>query len=111
MFKLMGGSMFLSELRVSDFILQVKTPQFWEDLKKQFKLVHGVSVEGPELNSWKNSLPALAEVLSKTSQAVMNSMVYIEYGMPSSSCRADVLLAGIDPAGRRAAIIFELKQW
>jgi hypothetical protein len=101
--------MFLLRLQVNEFI--EKASVLWQNLQEEFKLVHRISAGPAELNAWKNSLPALADVLMKTTDAVKSCSLFIEYGMPSSSCRADILLAGIDPSGHRAAIVIELKQW
>lgn len=62
-----------------------------------------------EINSWKRSLPALAEVLQHPDFA--DDEIFIELLMPISSGRCDVLLTGRDAGGRAAAVIIELKQW
>jgi hypothetical protein len=63
------------------------------------------------MESWKNSYHALASALDGLPAPMQECSVYLEFGMPSSSTRADVLLAGLDPSGKRAAIVIELKQW
>lgn len=63
-----------------------------------------------ERNAWKNSLPALAEVLCDADLGEVE--VLIEYQMPFSTLRADVVLAGTHPeSGRPSYVVVELKQW
>ncbi|MFB8352077.1 DNA/RNA helicase domain-containing protein [Streptomyces niveus] len=63
-----------------------------------------------ERRAWRNSLPALAEVLCDAGLDEVH--VLIEHQMPLSSLRADAVLAGTHPAtGQPAYVVVELKQW
>ncbi|MEV6726137.1 DUF2075 domain-containing protein [Streptomyces xanthochromogenes] len=63
-----------------------------------------------EIRSWRNSLPALASVL--TDAALQHVEVLIEYQLALSSLRADVVLAGWHPqTSQPSYVIIELKQW
>lgn len=69
---------------------------------------HGVSRQ--EVRSWKESLLAMARVLNDDS--IPGSCgVAVEYGIPQTSKRIDMLLSGRDDAGRDNLLIIELKQW
>ena len=69
---------------------------------------HGVSRQ--EVRSWKESLLAMAKVLND--DAIPASCgVAIEYGIPQTSKRIDLLLSGRDDVGRDNLLIIELKQW
>lgn len=62
-----------------------------------------------EVRSWKNSLRAMAGVL--TSAGLRDNGVLIEYQLPLTSKRLDFILTGVDHTSREHAIIVELKQW
>lgn len=69
---------------------------------------HGVS--RAEVRSWKESLLAMAKVLND--DAIPGECgVAVEYGIPQTSKRIDMLLSGTDDAGRHNLLIVELKQW
>lgn len=69
---------------------------------------HGVSRQ--EVRSWKESLLAMAKVLND--DAIPASCgVAVEYGIPQTAKRIDMLLSGRDEAGRENLLIVELKQW
>lgn len=69
---------------------------------------HGVSRQ--EVRSWKESLIAMAKVLNDAA-IPEDCGVAVEYGIPQTSKRIDMLLSGRDDAGRDNLIIVELKQW
>lgn len=69
---------------------------------------HGVSRQ--EVRSWKESLLAMARVLNDDTIPA-NCGVAVEYGIPQTSKRIDLLLSGRDEAGRDNLLIIELKQW
>jgi hypothetical protein len=70
----------------------------------------GRRVAPNEVRSWKESLQAMSKVLND--DAIPDDTgVAVEYGIPQTSKRVDVLLSGRDEAGRAKLIIMELKQW
>src|ERR1700753_2511169 len=63
-----------------------------------------------EQKSWQRSLPVLAHDLMDA--GLGNVEMLIEYQLPLTSRRADVVLAGGDRrTGRDAYVVVELKQW
>ncbi|GAA4208126.1 DUF2075 domain-containing protein [Actinocatenispora rupis] len=63
-----------------------------------------------EFRSWEKSLPILAHDLLDAGLGDVE--VLIEYQLPLTSKRADVVLAGVDPTtGQDSFVIVELKQW
>jgi hypothetical protein len=62
-----------------------------------------------ELRSWRNSLPALASLLSDAGLGGVE--ILIEYRLPLSSKRVDALLVGTDHEGDISVLVCELKQW
>jgi hypothetical protein len=70
----------------------------------------GRSPSESERKSWRRSLPVLARDL--TDAGLGNIEMLIEYQLPLSSKRADVVLAGVDRrTGGDAYVVVELKQW
>lgn len=65
---------------------------------------------GPsEVESWRNSLRAMAMVL--INGEFDDHGVLLEYELPLSSLRLDCLVTGKDSLGKDNAVIVELKQW
>ncbi|MER7134382.1 DNA/RNA helicase domain-containing protein [Streptosporangium saharense] len=63
-----------------------------------------------EIRSWDRSLPILARDLVDAGLGDVEMLV--EYQLPLTSKRADVVLAGVDPrSGGDVYVVVELKQW
>lgn len=62
-----------------------------------------------EIKSWVNSLNFVKNVLEKT--PLNKNKIIIEYELPYSQKRIDVLLFGKDKQGNDNVVIIELKQW
>ena len=62
-----------------------------------------------EVRSWRNSLRAMAECVNLG--GFDDHGVIVEWQLPLSSKRLDVMLTGHDDASRASAVIVELKQW
>ncbi len=63
-----------------------------------------------EMRSWSGSLPNLAQDLVEA--GLSNVEVMLEYRLPLTSKRADVVLAGRHPrTGAPSYVVVELKQW
>jgi DUF2075 family protein len=70
----------------------------------------GHRVAKTEVRAWKESLLAMAKVLRHES-IPDDCGVAIEYVIPQTAKRIDLLLSGIDELNRSKLIIVELKQW
>ena len=70
----------------------------------------GHRVAKTEVRAWKESLLAMAKVLRHDS-IPDDCGVAIEYVIPQTAKRIDLLLSGIDELNRSKLIIVELKQW
>jgi len=70
----------------------------------------GHRVAKTEIRAWKESLLAMAKVLRDES-IPDDCGVAIEYVIPQTAKRIDLLLSGIDELNRSKLIIVELKQW
>jgi len=70
----------------------------------------GRSPSESERKSWRRSLPVLAHDLVEAGLGEVEML--IEYQLPLTSKRADVVLAGVDRrSGGDAYVVVELKQW
>lgn len=70
----------------------------------------GYGVPPSEIQSWKNSLQYMNNVLT-IGEIPDDAGVAIEYCIPLTSKRIDFILTGIDHNNRDTAVIVELKQW
>lgn len=79
-------------------------------LSEQFRFHVGRSAPPAEIRSWDRSLRVLAEDLHDA--GLHGVEVLVEYKLPLTSKRADVILTGIHPrSGRCSYVVVELKQW
>ncbi|MEU4528025.1 DUF2075 domain-containing protein [Micromonospora ureilytica] len=75
-----------------------------------FLRASGYVVRPAEMRSWRESLSELARHLTEAGLGEIDALV--EYQMPRSSRRVDVILAGTNPTtGQDAYLVVELKQW
>jgi hypothetical protein len=68
------------------------------------------SVSPAEVRSWQNSMLYVRNVLDDEAIPA-DARVSVEYGIPQTSKRIDVIISGQDQEHREAAVIIELKQW
>ncbi|MFE7543643.1 DNA/RNA helicase domain-containing protein [Streptomyces platensis] len=79
-------------------------------LAERFAHVHGYKPGPAEALSWERSIPQLTDVLLDAGLGEIE--VLLEYGLPLTSKRADVVLAGVHPGTQEPSyIVVELKQW
>lgn len=70
----------------------------------------GKRVSQSEISSWRNSLQFMSGVLND-SRIPSKSVVSIEFNVPGTSKRIDIILSGKNSEGLNTAVIIELKQW
>ncbi|GII83987.1 ATP-binding protein [Sphaerisporangium siamense] len=81
-----------------------------ERLAEHLRMTMGITPSQAERRSWDSSLPVLANDLVDAGLGAVEMMV--EYQLPLTSQRADVVLAGVDRrTGEDAYVVVELKQW
>ncbi|MER6240637.1 DUF2075 domain-containing protein [Streptomyces clavifer] len=79
-------------------------------LMENFQHTHGYRPGASEVRSWERSLPALTGALLDA--GLDDVEMLIEYSLPLTSKRADVILAGVHPStGEPSYVVVELKQW
>jgi uncharacterized protein len=95
---------------VEGFISDVLSNDIENIILTTFKEKLGRKVGAPEIASWKNSLTAMALVLTDRSFPALLGIA-IEYCLAPTGRRIDVVLSGLDFNSQNAALIIELKQW
>lgn len=93
----------------AEFIDLCTKGQITELLKREFLNDLGHAARYSEVMSWKSSLPCLAKVLDHAGLEDVGIM--LEYRLPPSGRRVDVLICGVDRHQKRNAVLIELKQW
>lgn len=92
------------------FVHQTFSTDIHEIVHELFMARTGQGVGASEIASWRNSLVSIARVLN-TPAIPDDCGLAIEYGIPQTSKRLDVLLTGRDADDRPSVAIVELKQW
>lgn len=77
-------------------------------IAKMYREIFGMNPTESEANAWKYSLRAVAD--SMHSRRLTDTGVVVEYRLPYSDRRIDVMIMGED-SKRANAVIVELKQW
>lgn len=93
----------------SQFIKDSVLNQIAEKLKTAFFASFRYNPSPGEINSWRNSLRAIAQVFEYS--GLTDNGILLEYQLPMTSKRLDCLICGKDENGKSNAIIIELKQW
>jgi DUF2075 family protein len=84
--------------------------QLAEIIADHLRATTGRTPSESEQKSWRRSLPVLTQDLMEA--GLGNVEMLIEYQLPLTSRRADVVLAGVDRrTGKDAYVVVELKQW
>ena len=102
--------MILYSSRVSDFIEDINNNKITYILEnmKQKELYEGTTIS--EKHSWENSLKYMSEILNQ-SNIPKDCTVSLEYNLPMTSSRIDLMLCGYDIENKKNVLIIELKQW
>ena len=93
-----------------EFSQDVLDNQIEERILESFQFNLGQTTSQSEINSWKNSMMYMNNVLMD--QAIpSNAMISVEFQIPMTSKRIDFIITGRDADQNDNAIIIELKQW
>src|SRR6267378_4355529 len=92
-----------------DFIRDTTRNQIADRLREAFFAYYRYNPSPGEVNSWRNSLRAMKDVLEIAS--LHDHGVLLEYQLPLSSKRIDCMLCGHDVNEAEQAVVVELKQW
>lgn len=89
---------------------QIESGSLVPVLSEQYKHRLGRAAPASEVRSWERSLDALSADLMDAGLGAVEALV--EYQLPLTSKRADVVLAGVHPKqGTPSYVVVELKQW
>jgi uncharacterized protein len=94
---------------IADFVKEAKGISLPGTMLLNFWNHHGYAPSTSEIRSWENSLDALADALQGLQARDIG--VVLEYHLPYSGYRIDVLLAGKTADGANCIMTLELKQW
>jgi hypothetical protein len=78
-------------------------------LREQFWRVFGEQPTAAEVRNWERSIPALLRQL--TDAGLHDVGVLVDYRLPLTSKRANVVLLGRHPRGGPSCVVVENKQW
>jgi DNA replication protein DnaC len=93
------------------FIEDVNNHQIEDVILKKFEERLKRTTGQSEIDSWRDSLPVMSQVLSD-SEIPDNVGVLIEYMIPQSSFRVDFIIIGMNnDEGKENVVIVELKRW
>ncbi len=94
----------------STFLQDANTNDIERIVQGLFQAAYGRNAPDSEVRSWRESLREMAKVLAD--DAIPTDVgVAIEYGIPHTSKRIDMLVSGRNAAARETLIVVELKQW
>jgi len=94
----------------AEFTQDVFSNEIEKKIIDAFELRLGWRAPQAEVDSWKNSMQYMNNVLL-AAKAPEDAGVAIEYRVPLTSKRVDFILSGADQERRDTAVIVELKQW
>jgi uncharacterized protein len=83
--------------------------QLAEKLKTAFFEQYRFNPSPSEVNSWRNSLRAMSQVIQYA--GLEDNGILLEYQLPLTSLRIDCMITGESGKGKQEAVIVELKQW
>ena len=101
--------MFLVRGSVTALAAQVVANRLVPRLTEQFRFRFGYNPSQSEMRSWDRSIPALLDQLAGAGLGEVE--VLLEYQLPLTSKRADVVLVGEHPHGGPSCVVVENKQW
>ena len=99
-------------------LYSAKCHEFYDDIASQtiadkisaaFKVQMGREAPPGEKRAWHNSLTSLHFAAQRA--GLSEQGVIVEYELPMTSRRLDVMFTGADSAGKDSATVIELKQW
>jgi hypothetical protein len=92
------------------FMSHVRESQIDYIIHENFQKKLGRSTGKREIESWKNSMQYMRNVLDD-SEIPSDAKISIECQVPNTSKRIDFIITGQNAANQDCAIVIELKQW
>lgn len=94
----------------NDFLEDVSNNVIHLKVHEAFRAKVGRSVGASEVASWRNSLLFMSQVLADQNIPA-DSKVSIEFNIPGSRKRIDMMVSGTNRSMQSSVVIIELKQW
>ncbi len=94
----------------SEFRQDVRDNRIEELIHEAYLRNLGHSTSKSEIDSWKNSMMYMSNILEDKG-IPDDTGVAIEYKIPQTSKRIDIILTGTNDQNKSTAVIVELKQW
>lgn len=91
------------------FIEDTVTNRITDKLKTSYFDYLGREPSPGEARSWQNSLPHVCALMQYS--GLLDQGVILEYRLPRTSQRLDLMMTGVDATNKPHAVIVELKQW
>ena len=105
-----GGILLVYVSNFDEFSHTVKHNRITEVLTANIREKLGIGVSPGEVQSWQNSLTFMRNAL-EVSRLPLHAGIAVEFQIPLTSKRIDVLVSGKDEASSPQVVIVELKQW
>lgn len=99
----------LYEGTISEFRKDVLDNNIADLISAKYSEYYHKKVNSSEFNSWNNSLRFLKDVLENA--GLTKNHIIVEYELPYSARRIDVILFGKDKQKNENIVVLELKQW
>lgn len=93
-----------------DFLKGASSKGLAKEMELRFRAIHRRPPGESEYQSWERSLAAFADVVD-SGVRTDDVGVLVEYHLPLSERRIDVMLFGKDESGAPNSVLVELKQW
>lgn len=94
---------------LTEFVRETQVGAIAGHMVGQFYRLHGYQPNPAEVRSWDHSLRAMAAVADDASTDDIG--VVVEYHLPLSGQRIDVMFVGRDASRQPTSLVVELKQW
>jgi hypothetical protein len=91
---------------VDDTINGTLTEKLDTNMREKF----GRRTSPAEMSAWTNSLNYMANIIGSSS-VPQDAGIAIEYNIPCTSMRVDMIITGLNEENKNSAVIVELKQW
>lgn len=102
--------MIIYKVTKKDFCNQIFDGCIEDTIRNLVKKKLGRDTPRSEYQSWANSLPQI-EIILRDPEIPDNAMVAIEYVIPRTQNRIDIMVSGKNAIGKNILLIIELKQW
>jgi len=94
----------------AQFLRDISTTSIADIVQSKLDATLGHKVSNSEWQSWQNSLTQMGNVLD-TDQIPDDAGIAIEYNIPLTAKRIDIVVTGASAKNTPTAVIVELKQW